>query len=114
MNDNKKDAALYITGCSGEMLDDENLLKWFAQANDYKLYSLKNLINVKPSKQSKNTGKVNHLAIYDFCVQDSITSNDSVNSTKRITKMMYLKKLESISDPDIREEENCQKRIASQ
>ena len=50
------------------MLDDQNFLKWFAQAINYKLYNLKSLINVKPPNQSKNTGKVNHQAIYDFWV----------------------------------------------
>ena len=59
LKDNKKEAALYITECFREMSDDENFLKWLAQAIDYKLYGQKNLINVKPSKQSKNTGKVN-------------------------------------------------------
>ena len=82
LKDNKKGAVLYIKVCFGEMLDDENFLKWLAQAFDHKLYSLKNLINVKPPNQSKNTSKVIHQAIYDFCVQNSITSNDSMNSTK--------------------------------
>ena len=122
LKDNKKEAALYITECFREMSDDENFLKCLAQAIDYKLYSQKNLINVKPSKQSKNTAKLTpetnpyiilSYTIYDFWVQNSITSNDSVNSTKRITKMMYLKKFKKISDPDIREEEKCQKKSSS-
>ena len=72
-----------------------------------------NLINVKPPSHGKNTGKVNHQAMYDFWVQNSITSYDSVNSTKRITKIMYLEKLKNISDSDIREEEKCWKKSSS-
>ena len=107
LQDDKKEAALYIKKCFGEMLDGKNFLKWLAQASTFKLYRLMNLINVKPPSHGKTTGKVNHQAMYDFWVQNSITSYDSVNSTKRITKIMYLEKLKNISDSDIREEEKC-------
>ena len=95
------------------MLDDKNFLKWIAQIIDYKLHSLKNLVNVKSPNQRINTAKVNHQAIYDFCVQNPITSNDSLNSAKKITKMIYLKKFKNISDPDICEQGKCRKKSSS-
>ena len=113
MKDSKKEAALYIKEYFCGMLDDENFLKWLAQEIDYKLYILKNLINVKPPNQGKNTGKVNHQATYHFWVQNLITYSDSMNSAKRITKIKHLKKFKNISDPDIFEEEKRQRKSST-
>ena len=83
LKENKREAV--------SMFEDQNFLKWLTKAIDYKPYSLKNLFVSKKIKQTKNwKTNLNHQEIYDFSLQNSIISNDSVNSSKRITKINFL------------------------
>lgn len=93
------------------MLEDENFLKWLVKAVDYKPYSLKNLFVKKTLKNQKTS--LNHQEVYDFWLPNSIISNDSVNSSKRVTKMNFLKNYKNIVDPEVREEEKTCKRICN-
>lgn len=108
LKDNKKEAVVYMKECFGLMLDDENFLNWLAKSVGYKPYSLKHLLNAKTQK-NRRSNVINHQEIYEFWIQNSITSNDSANSTKRITKMAFLKKFKHITDPEVREEEKALK-----
>lgn len=113
LKDDKKEAVNYINECFGEMLNDDNFLKWLADAVDYKVYSLRNVIRLNLGNKKDRSTLINHQAIYDFWVQNSITSNDSVNSTKKITKLAYLKQYKKIVDPDVREEEKKRKKSSN-
>ena len=111
LKDDKKAAVNYINECFGEMINDDNFLKWLADAVGYKVYSLRNLIRSDLSRNRPTS--INCQAIYDFWIQNSVTSNDSVNSTKKITKMAYLKRYKKIDDSDIREEEKQRKKSSN-
>ena len=95
--------------CFGTLLDDDFFLNWFANSVDYKPYSLKNLITVKTPISRKNY-HVKHQEVYDFWFQNSITSNDSANTTKRVSKINFLKSFKVITDPQVREEVKTRKK----
>ena len=88
--------------CFGTLLDDDFFLNWLANSVGYKLCSLKNLITVKTPISRKNYHVKQE--VYDFWLQNSITSNDSANSTKRVSNINFLKSFKDITDPQVQEE----------
>ena len=100
LKENKKEALIYMNQCFGLLLEDDNFLKWLAKSVSYKPYLLKNHLSKKTRKD--RTCSVNHQKIYNFCLQNSIISNDSANSSKRITKMKFLKNYKNIVDSEVR------------
>ena len=95
--------------CFGTLLDDENFLRWLSKEVDYKPYLLKNLASSKPSSNRKNYS-IPQQEVYDFWLQNSITSNDSTHSTKRISKMSFMRNFKEIKHENIREEEKTHKK----
>ena len=102
----------YMRECFGTLLDDQHFLKWLSKAVDYKLYQLKNLVLSKP-RSNRKSYFVPKQEEYDFWVQNSITSNDSTNSLKRVSKMSFFRDFKEIANDNVREEEKTQKRIES-
>ena len=48
--------------------------------------------------------------MYDFWVQNSVTSNDSTNSSKRVSKMSFFRNFKEINNDNVREEEKTRKK----
>ena len=69
------------------------------------------LICNKPIQQEKHSyiTTQSYQKIYDFSLSKSITSNDSANSTKNISKLTYLRQVKKIRDPDVQEKEKYSK-----
>ena len=109
LKENRRKAVIYMRECFGTLLDDENFLRWLSREVDYKPYLLKNLVSSKPSSNRKSYS-VPQQEVYDFWLQNSITSNDSTNSTKRISKMSFMRNFKEIKDENIREEEKTHKK----
>ena len=95
--------------CFGTSLDDQRFLKWLSKEVDYKLYHLKNLVSSKP-RSNRKSYPVPQQEVYDFWVQNSITSNDSTNSSKRASKMSFFRDFKEITDDNVREEEKTRKK----
>ena len=76
LKENRRQAVIYMPERIGTLLDDDFFLNWLANSVGYKPYSLKNLITVKTPISRKNY-HVKHREVYDFWLQNSITSNDS-------------------------------------
>lgn len=73
------------------LLDDEGFWKCLAIIVDCKLYSLKNFLS--SNRENMRNGKsetIRHQDIYDYMLQNSTTSNNSTNSTKRLINMLFL------------------------
>ena len=85
----------YMRECFGTLLDDQHFLKWLSKAVGYKLYQLKNLALSKP-RSNRKSYSVPKQEEYDFWVQNSITSNDSTNSLKRVSKMSFFRDFKEI------------------
>ena len=99
----------YKRECFGTSLDDQRFLKWLSKEVDYKLYHLKNLVSSKP-RSNRKSYPVPQQEVYDFWVQNSITSNDSTNSSKRASKMSFFRDFKEITDDNVREEEKTRKK----
>ena len=99
----------YMRECFGTLLDDQHFLKWLSKAVDYKLYQLKNLVLSKP-RSNRKSYSVPQQEVYSFWVQNSITSNDSTNSSKRASKMSFFRDFKEITDDNFREEEKTRKK----
>ena len=100
LKENKREALIYMNQCFGSMLEDDNFLKWLAKSVNYRPYLLKNHLSKKTRKDRNYIA--NHQKIYNFCLQNSIISNDTANSSKRITKMKFLKNCKNIVDSEVR------------
>ena len=99
----------YIRECFGTLLDDQHFLKWLSKAVDYKLYQLKILVSSKP-RSNRKSYHVPQQKVFDFWVQNSITSNDSTNSSKRVSKMSFFRDFKKMTDDNVREEEKTRKK----
>ena len=99
----------YMRECFGTLLDDQHFLKWLSKAVDYKLYQLKNLVLSKP-RSNRKSYSVPQQEVYSFWVQNSITSNDSTNSSKRVSKMSFFRNFKEINNDNVREEEKTRKK----
>ena len=109
LKENRRKAVIYMRECFATLLDDKNFLRWLSKEVDYKPYLLKNLVSSKPSSNRKSYS-VPQKEVYDFWLQNSITFNDSTNSTKRISKMSFMRNFKEIKDENIREEEKTHKK----
>ena len=87
----------------------QHFLKWLSKAVDYKLHHLKNLVSLKP-RSNRKSYSVPQQEVYDFWVQNSITTNDSTNSSKRASKMSFFRDFKEITDDNFREEEKTRKK----
>ena len=106
LKDDKKEAVRYMKVCFDVFLDDEGFIKWLANAVGYKPFRINGLLATnKHNKRNSKIPTASHLEIYDFWLNNSITSNDSANNTKKIPKMTFLKQFKNIEDPDIIEKE---------
>ena len=97
LKENRREAVSYMRECFGTLLDDQHFLKWLSKAVDYKLYRLKNLVSSKP-RSNRKSYSVPQQEVYDFWVQNSITSNDSTNSSKCVSKMSFFRDFKEITD----------------
>jgi len=95
--------------CFGTLLDDQHFLKWLSKEVDHKLYQFKNLISSKRVNNRKSYS-VPTQEIYDFWLQNSITLNDSTNSSKRVSKMSFSTDFKEITDENVWEEEKTRKK----
>ena len=94
LKNNKNEATSYMQGCFGEMLDDDSFLTWLSSAVGYKPNRLKRILSDKQPNR-RNSAKLPpscHQEIYNFWLENSITSTDSTNNLKRITKKAFLQK----------------------
>ena len=106
LKSNKNEATSYMQGCFGEILDDESFLTWLSSAVGYKPNRLKRIRSDKQPNR-RNSAKLPpscHQEIYSFWLEKSITSTDSTNNLKRITKKAFLQKYIDIVDTILREE----------
>ena len=106
LKNNKNEATSYMQCCFGEILDDESFLTWFSSAAGYKPNRLKRILSDKQPNR-RNSAKLPpscHQEIYKFWLEKSITSTDSTNNLKRITKKAFLQKYIDIVDTNLREE----------
>ena len=91
------------------LVTDQHFLKWLSKAVDCKLYQLINLVKSKP-RSNRKSYSVPQQEVYDFWVQNSITSNNSTNSSKHVLKMSFFRDFKEITDDNVREEEKtCKK-----
>jgi len=95
--------------CFGTLLDDQHFLKWLSKEVDHKLYQFKNLISSKRVNNRKSYS-VPTQEMYDFWLQNSITLNDSTNSSKRVSKMSFSTDFKEITDENVWEEEKTRKK----
>lgn len=109
LENNRREGIIYMDECFGSMLEDESFLKWLAHKLDYRPYLLKKMLNKKSDGRTE-TRKIDHQSVYDFWLKNSIISNDSVNSSKRMTKEEFTKKYKNIEDKELIEEEKVHKK----
>ena len=91
------------------LLEESGFLAWLVKTVDVKLCHLKDLLETnKYNKRNSHVTTDNSCQeIYDFWLSKSITSNDSANITKKISKLNFLRQFKNINDPDIQENEKC-------
>ena len=95
-----------MRSCFNEMLEDEGFFNWLSAAVGFKPVRLRNLLSAnRPNNRSSKLPPSDYQQIYDFWLQHSITSTDSTNSQKRITKMAFLQWYKLITDENLREKE---------
>ena len=88
---NKRKAVAYMRECFDSMLDDDDFLKWLGTAVGFKPYRLKRILSDKKfNRRNSQLPQSIYQDIYDFWLSKSITSNDSTNNIKRITKKDFL------------------------
>ena len=93
----------------GTLLDGQHFLKWLSKAVDYKLYQLENLVSLK-TRSNRMGYSIPQQKVYDFWVQKSITSNNSTNNSKRVSKMSFFRDFQEITNDNVREEEKTRKK----
>ena len=67
------------------------------------------LVSSKPRSNRKSYSGPQQ-EVYDFWVQNSVTSNDSTNSSKRFSKMSFFRNFKEINNDNVREEEKTRKK----
>ena len=89
---NKTVAVEFTRSCFNEMLDDEGFLRLFSSAVDFKPNCLRKLLsNSQPKK--RNSSKLPLSCFQEICnfwLKNSITSTDSTNNMKRISRKTFL------------------------
>ena len=99
-------AVEYMRSCFNEMLEDKGFFNRLSAAVGFKPVLLRNLLpENRPSNRNSKLPPSDYQQIYHFWLQHSITSTDSTNSQKRITKMAFLQRYKHITDENLREKE---------
>ena len=104
LKNSKTEAARYMQGSFGAMLDDKSCLNWLSLAVGYKPNRLKKILSENLPNRF-NSGKLPpscHQEICNFWLEKSITSTDSTNSLKRIPKKTFLQNYKDIFDTNLR------------
>ena len=95
-----------MRSCFDEMLDDEGFLHWLGSAFGFKPNRLRKLLS--DSQTNKRNSKLPlscFQEIYNFWIENSITSTHSTNNMKRISKKAFLQQYKNIVDENLIEKE---------
>ena len=103
LEENEREPVTYMDEYFESMFEDKNFLRVVCHCSWLQTVLFKKLVCLKLLKNRKTNLK--YQQIYDFLLQKSIICNDSVNSSKHITKMNFPKNYENIFDPEGWEEE---------
>ena len=106
LKNNKTVAVEYMRSCFDEMLDDEGFLCWLSSAVGFKPNRLRKLLSDnQPNKRNSKLPLSYFQEIYNFWLENSITSTDSTNNMKRISKKTFLQQHKNIVDENLIEKE---------
>ena len=105
LKNSKTEAARYMQGSFGAMLDNKSCLNWLSLAVGYKPNRLKKILseNLPNRRNSAKLPPWCHQEIYNFWLEKSITSTDSTSSLKRIPKKTFLQNYNDIVYTNLRE-----------
>ena len=67
------------------------------------------MVSSKPRSNRKSYAVLQQ-EVYDFWVQNSITSNNSTSSSKHVSEMSFFRDFKEITDDNVREEEETRKK----
>ena len=102
LKNNKTVAVEYMRSCFDEMLDDEGFLRWLRSAVGFKPNRLRKLLSDnQPNKRNSKLPLSCFQEIYNFWLENSITSTDSTNNMKRISKNTFLQQYKNIVDENL-------------
>ena len=106
IKEHKTEAVRYIKTCFGKQLDDKSYFSWLSSALGLKPNRLRSLLeeNQENKRNSLKLPSTIYQEIYDFWLENSITSTDSTNNIKRYPKESFCEKYTGIHDPSLREE----------
>ena len=106
LKNNKTVAVEYMRSCFDEILDDEGFLRWLSSGVGFKSNHLRKILsNSQPNKRSSKLPLSCFQEIYNFWLENSITSTDSTNNMKRISKKTFLQQYKNIVDENLIEKE---------
>ena len=104
LKSNKNAAIEYMRSCFNDILEDDNFLKWLSGAVGLKPYRLGMLLSEnQPNKRNSKLPQSCHQDIYNVWLQKSITSTDSTNNLKNLSKKTILQQYKGMVDENLRE-----------
>ena len=102
LKDNKKGATKFINDCFGEMLHGKGFIGWLANGTGYKTNQLKQILKEnQPNKRNSKFTSTTYQDIYNFWLENCISSNKSTYNMKRISKRDFLEQYSSINDSNL-------------
>ena len=97
----KKETIKHIKECFSDMLDNMDFVDWLSVKLAYKPNQFKSLLSDNVVNKRKSLQPETYQYIYNFCLNNSINSNDSRRNVVNISKHFFFQQYKFIADQNL-------------